>query len=166
MHVGQLARPDQRESFPGWWVGKKRNRVPWLKHCHWAERSKQAARESTCGSRECRRNQGGKRSVNRAGGGARQTTWSARCSAIDRVEAARAAASTCTTRLQPWALQTSCALLWVSPGYYTDYGGRWVRVPPSSLAPSHNYPFPKPHTHTPHHPCCEYPLVAFTVRVL
>ena len=28
LHAGKLARPDQRESFPGWWVGKKRNRGP------------------------------------------------------------------------------------------------------------------------------------------
>ena len=42
-------------------------------------------------------------------------------------------------------------------------GGRreraaWPRpggLPPSSLAPSHNYPFPPPHQHNPHHPCCE-----------
>jgi hypothetical protein len=53
-------------------------------------------------------------------------------------------------------------------------GGRreraaWPRpggLPPSSLAPSHNYPFPPPHQHNPHHPCCEYSLVACTVRVL
>jgi hypothetical protein len=53
-------------------------------------------------------------------------------------------------------------------------GGRreraaWPRpggLPPSSLAPSHDYPFPPPHQHNPHHPCCESLLVAFTVRVL
>ena len=49
LHVGELARPDQRESFPGWWVGKKRNRGLWLKHCHtyWAQNSMRAAREIT-----------------------------------------------------------------------------------------------------------------------
>jgi len=44
--------------------------------------------------------------------------------------------------------------------------GHGPAVSPPSLAPSHNYPFPPPHQHNPHHPCCESLLVAFTVRVL
>ena len=48
LHAGKLARPDQRESFPGWWVGKKRNRGPWLKHCHALGRTRmRAARQVT-----------------------------------------------------------------------------------------------------------------------
>jgi hypothetical protein len=39
-------------------------------------------------------------------------------------------------------------------------------LPPLYAHAPHNHPFPKPHTHTPHHPRCEYSVVAFGVRVL
>ena len=60
LHVGELARPDQRESFPGWWVGKKRNRGLWLKHCHafGPEQHARRARNHVAGAKNAGKAQG------------------------------------------------------------------------------------------------------------